>query len=119
MMDEDECLELTSEECYDIYLDHSIEEQVSFDADSPFSAEDYEEIGDWVELESNGERVESSQIYSKKIHGHTLVGDLSFYEDEYISYGEEGEPYIKEIIIGRSLIPDKVFSELVNKGMNL
>lgn len=117
MEEEGGCDNISLEDCYKLYLDQLIETNVSFDADSPFSIEDYKIIDEWVELKPN-EKIENNQIYSKAIHGRVL-SDLSVDHDGYTPHGDESKPYIKEIVIGNKLVSKEVFFELATSVVDL
>jgi hypothetical protein len=119
MVDGDDIEDLSYDEIYDLYLLDVIDEDTSFDADSPFSEEDYEIINSWVEIESSGEKLEDNQIYSKKIHGRMHMNDLSVSYDGYRPSGEESEPYIREVVIGNNLISVNSFYSLVDGVVGL
>ena len=108
---------LTIEEIYErdfsFYLDDwSDEYPPSFDANSPFDEEDYQMIDEWVELIKDGRRIENSQLISKKMKGYFITSKMEFFEDDLERYDEEGEPYIREILIGNKLLSSKQFTNL-------
>ena len=105
---------LTIEEIYEIYYldDWSDEYQPWFNPNSPFDEEDYQEIDEWVELIKDGRRIENSQLISKKMKGYFITSKMEFFEDDLERYDEEGEPYIREILIGNKLLSSKQFTNL-------
>ena len=122
--DKEEDANLTIEEIYErdfsFYLDEwSDEYPPSFDANSPFDEEDYQMIDEWVELikdgRRDGRRIENSQLISKKMKGYFITSKMEFFEDDLERCDEEGEPYIREILIGNKLLSSKQFTNLTVK----
>jgi hypothetical protein len=112
---------LTIEEIYErdfsFYLDDwSDEFPPSFDTNSPFDEENYQMIDEWVELitygSADGRRIENSQLISKRLKGYSIPRNMEFIEDGLERYDEEGEPYIREILIGNKLLSSKQFTNL-------
>ena len=117
---------LTIEEIFErdfsFYLDeYSDEYPPSFDANSPFDKEDYQMIDEWVELIkydfADGRRIENSQLISKRSRGYSIPRNMEFIEDGLERYDEEGEPYIREILIGNKLLSSKQFANLTARKL--
>ncbi len=120
--DKEEDANLTIEEIferdYKFYVDDcSSDFPPSFDANSPFDEEDYQEIDGWVELIKDGRRIENSQLISKKMKGYFITSKMEFFEDDFVKIGGESEPYIREVLIGNKLLSSKQFANLTARKL--